>query len=660
MMEDIKKNSVLILTVVAILVAVPISHALAEGFFFIEPPELGLGSSYEHEEEKRTLQDSETKTTTHDMRENVTIGTGGWVYHPNLMKYRFTLEPEWRQESFRKKRSETDSTQKSDRDTSVLAYDIETTFLSQKPLSLDIFANRSTRKIDLSRTQDTDIDTETWGSRLKFSNPVLPVTVSYTNRTSDQAGFYDSDEDRDQLQVTIRHNAKRSTSGLNLLLDDTEKTTRTTLDVTDITSKTRNAEFTNTFLFTGDERVRLDSLLYLGRAEYNDVKMDTRLITENFFWTHSKNLLIQYTANFNRREVDTFETKENSHNALLTHHLGDYLTTNLGAGVSYYSYVGGDMDQYRSDLAVRYYRPIPWGNIELFTRYDYEKSNRGGTGRVIPIEERHVLTTGEETVLRETDIAVESIVVTDLTGTVVYAENIDYMIFEMGPDVRISRSLLGAIADGQEVSIRYNHHLDTGYDDTRFGQDYRLDLSLWSFLNVTLAHRRLDQTIDSGNPPAYPLDDTSTSVRLRLDTGWAETRFEYETIDRENGNSILTKSVRELIHWRGFGSLSLHFSGQYGEREFTDTHEEETFYSYGTDIGWTPMRWCSLRLTALRNNISGDRQDMEFWEVSPNIQLRYGVWKASVVYRLTDQEDREVVNALWRQRFYFVVSRALW
>jgi hypothetical protein len=654
------KQMVLMLSVAATLMTAPIRCALAEGSFFIEPPKLGLGSSYENEEEKRTIQDTETKTTTHDIRENVPIGTGGWVYHPNLMKYRLTLEPEWRQESFRKSRSETGSTQNSDRDTSVLAYDAETTFLNQKPCSLDIFANRSTRKIDLSYTQDTDIDTETWGSRLKFSNAVLPVTVSFINRKSDQTGFYDSDEDRDQLQITIRHHLKRSDSSLNILQDDTEKTTRWTLNTADINSKTTNAEFTNTFLLTGDERVRLDSLLYLGRAEYNDVKMDTRLVTENFFWTLGKNLLAQYTANLNRREVDGFETKENTHRALLTHRLGDSLTTNFGAGVSYNDYDGGSMDRYRSDLGFHYRRPIPWGNIELGARYNYEKSTRSGTGKVIPVEERHVLATGEEALLGEADVAVESIVVTDLTGTIVYVENIDYMIFEVGPDVRISRSLLGAISDGQEVSIRYNHRVDAGYDDTRFGQDYRLDLALWSFINMTFTHRGLDQTIDSGVPPAYPVDDTLNSARLRLDTGWSETRFEYETQDRENGNSTLTKSVRELIHLSVFRTLSLHFSGHYGEREFTDTDEMETFYTYGTDIGWTPERWCSFRLTALRSNISGDRQDMAFSEISPSIQLRYGVWKASIAYRWTDQENRYVDNALWRQRMYFVVSRALW
>ena len=654
------KHTALMLSTFAILMAAPVPHALAEGYFFIEPPKLGLGGSYEYEEEKRTLQDTETKTTTHDIRENVIIRTGGWVYHPNLMNYRLTLEPEWRQESFRHFRSETGSTQTNDRDTSVLAYDAETTFLSRKPCSLDIFANRSTRKIDLSFTQDTDIETETWGSRLKFSNPVLPVTVSFTNRKSDQTGFYDSDEDRDQLQVTIRHNAKRSTSTLNLLRDDTEKTTRSTLDTRDVSSRTTNAEFTNTYLFTGDERVRLDSLLYLGRAEYDDVQMDTRLITENFFWTYNKNLLIQYTADFNRREVDGFETKENAHKALLTHRLGDSLITNFGAGVSYNDYAGGSMDRYRSDLDFRYRRPIPWGNIELGARYDYEKSTRSGTGKVIPVEERHVLAAGEETILGEEDIAVESIVVTDLTGTIVYAENIDYMIFEVGPDVRISRSLLGAIADGQEVSIHYNHRVDAGYDDTRFGQEYRLDLALWSFINMTFRHRSLDQTIDSGEPPAYPVEDTLNSARLRLDTGWSETRFEYESQDRKNGNSTVTKSVRELIHLRAFRSLSLNFSGHYGERKFTDAHEMEIFYTYGADIGWTPERWCSFRLTGLRSNISGDRQDMEFSEISPNVQLRYGVWKASIAYRWTDQKDLDVDNALWRQRFYFVVSRALW
>ncbi len=649
----------LIPAVVAVLATAMVSTARADGSFFIEKPKLGLGASYEYEEEKRTLSDIETKTTTHDFREQMTIRTNGWVYHPNLMKYRLSFDPGWRQETFRHSHTAAGSTE-SDRDTSVLGYDVGTLFFKQKPCSLDIFANRSNRQIDLSYAKDTDIETETWGSRLNYKNGVLPFSIGFINRQTAQTGFYRSDEDRNEVQARIRHNLKRSVSELNFLHDDTEKTTRAAFGSIDLESNTTHAELTNNYFFTGDERIRLDSFLYMGQAEYNDIQFDMRQVTENFFWTHSENLLTQYTAHLIEREVDGIKTEEQGVKALLTHHLADTLTTNLGGEASFNDFDGASEDRYRADLGFIYFRPIPGGNIELGVKYDYGRTNRDGPAKLIPTESRHILTIGEEAFLKDERVLIESIVVTDVSGAIVYTENIDYRIIEVGPEVRISRSLLGDIADGQEVVVRYSYRVDEAYDDARFGQEYRFDLGLWSFMNLTYAHRRLDQSILSGDSPAYPIDNTLDSVHLRFDAGWSETRFEYEDQDRENGTSLTTKSMRELIKYRVLDSLSIYISGHYGRREFTDTKEKEKFYTVGTDVGWSPDWWCTFSLISQLGKISGDRQDMRYSEISPKIRLTYGVWTASLAYRMTDQEDRDFDDSLLRNRIYCVVNRSLW
>ena len=649
-----------ILSGVAIFAMVSVSYARADSFLLIERPKLGLGASYEFEEEKRTIPGIETKTTSHDMLEKVAIETKGWVYHPNLMEYHISFEPEWHQETFRRSQSTVDLTQTNRRDTSVLAYDGETTLFKQKPFSLDIFGNRNTRQIDLSYTQDTDIEGETWGTRLNFTNPLLPASIGFINRQSVQTGFYRSEEDRNDLQVKIRHNVKRSVTELNILRDDTERITRTTSEFTGITSNTTNAELTNTYFITSDERVKLDSLFYLTQAEYDEIDIETWLVSEYFFWTPRKNLLTQSTFNFNRREANGSEIEEKALNTHLIHRLGDMLTTNLGAGVAFNDFAGGSEDRYRSDLGFIYRRPIPWGSIKLGVAYDYGMTDRNGTGNIILTQEHHVLTTSEETFLKEENVTVESILVTDVTGTIVYAENIDYRIITVGSDARVIRNLMGAIADGQQVLVRYSYRVDAGYDDARFGQDYQLDLELGSFIYMSYSHRRLDQTILSEVHPADRADDTFNSARLRIDTGWSETRFEFEKQDRRSGNSSVTKSVSELINFRPFKSLSFNFSGHYGKREYTDTNKKETFYTLGADIGWTPKWWCTFSLICQKNKISGDQLDMLYTGISPTVKLTYGVWTGTLSYRLRDQEDEQNGDSLWRQEVFFTINRRLW
>ncbi len=651
---------VLIQSCVVVLTAVSIPYAQEGNYFFMERPKLGLGASYELEEENRTFPGMKTEATSHDMRENMTLGTNGWAYHPNLLEYRLFFEPEWRQERFGESGSAGNYGQTEKRDTSVMAYDVGATLLKRKPCSLDVFANRNNRQFDLSYARDTEFESETWGTRLHFTNPTLPASFGFTNRKFVQTGFYRSEEDRDELQVKIRHNAKSSITELNMLHDEADRLTRTASTSADTASTTTNTELTNTYFFANDNQVRLDSLVYNTRAEYDAADYDTLILSENLFWTHSKDLLSQYAFHYNRWEVGDTDTEEKAVKAGLIHHLYNRLTTNLGAEAAFSDFESGSEDRYDSNLGFLYRRPIPKGSFELGAAYDYGITNRSGVGNIIPIEEHHVLTSTTETYLNKQNIDLNSIMVTNATGTIVYVRDVDYRAESMGQDVRISRTLLGAIADNQQVIVRYNYLFDSGYDDARFGQDYRFSLELWSFFYLTYTHGRLNQYIQSGIPMNEPIDDTRNTVRLRFVIKWSETQFLLERQDRSNGNSSVTRSVRELINLRPVRNVSFNLSGDCGRRDFTDTGEMETFYTFGTDIGWTPKWWCHFSLICLRNGISGDRQDMLYWEIAPNVRLTYGVWTGIIAYQLKDQEDHENGDGLWRQRIYFGISRSLW
>lgn len=647
-------------TCVVVLTMASTLYAREGEIFFIERPRLSMGASYELEEEKRETPEAKEETTTHDLQERIGIGTNGWVYHPNLMEYRLFLEPEWRQEKFDHWRSATDSTHTSRRDTSVMAYDARTTLLKHKPCSLDIFGSRNNRRLDLTSARDSDIESETWGTRLNFTNPTLPASFGFTSRKVDQTGFYQSEEDNNEVQAKIRHNANNSITELNILYDETDRTTRTVSETTDTESTMTNSELTNTWFFTQDNRVRLDSLLYNTQSEFDDSDYDTWVMAENLFWTHNPNLLTRYTFNYNRREVDDTVTEERAVKAGLTHRLFNRLTTDLSAGAGVNDFVGGSEDTYQANLGFNYRRPIPWGNLELGAVYDYAITGRSGTDTTIPTEERLVLSTSSETYLNKENVEPDTIVVTDIPGTRIFLRDVDYRIETVGPDVRISRTLLGDIADGQRLSVRYSYRVDTGFDDSRFGQNYRVGLDLWSFFYFMYTHGRLDQNITSGESRTGPIDDTYDRVRIRLETDWSETQFLYEDQDRGNANSSVTQSVRQLINLRPWRNFYFNFSGDYGKREFTDTDEDETFYTLGTDISWAPEWWCRLSLICLRNRISGDRQDMRYSEIGPTIRLAYGVWTGTISYRLTDQEDEENEDSLWNQRLYFVVNRSLW
>jgi hypothetical protein len=634
-------------------------YAQDAGGFFIQRPKLGLGGYYKLADEERETPNNKTETTDEKFRESVTIATKGWIYHPNLMEFHLSVEPEFQQETFRQDEGAINPNNSYDRDTSILNFDVGTTLLKKKPLSLNIFANRKTGQINLTNAQDSDIDSETYGTRLNFNNSTLPVSIALIHRKFDQTGFYQSNEDRDEAQVTIRHNSKKSVTQLKMLYNNSE-TTHTTFDTVYVSSRTMNTELTNSYFITDDNRIRLDSQIYNIQADYNDTDQSTWNLSENLFWTHSKNLLTRYRADYSRREFGGSVNEETRLSAALTHHLHDRLTTDLGAAAAFNNFEGGSEDLYKSNLGFLYRRPVPSGSVELGAAYDYGITNRSGTEKIIPTEEQLTLSTGTETFLDKENVDLGSIVVTDITGTIVYTENIDYLIAMMGPNVSISRTLLGAIANGQQVNVHFSYQTNEAYDDSRFGQTYRFALALWSFLHLAYSHARIDQDILSGEPPNDPLHDRSNTVRIGLVTKWTDTEFLYDNQDRTNGNSSVTRSATQRITLRPARNYFLNLTGNIGDRNYPDSDEEETFYSFGSRVGWTPKSWCNFSLIYVRSKISGDLRDEIDSEFTTTVQLIYGIWTGNVSYRLRDQDDEQNGNSLWRQEVIIQVTRHLW
>jgi hypothetical protein len=638
----------------------PNLSAQQRGLVFMERPKLAIELSYEFEEEDRESPFGDTESSSHDFRESLTVGTEGWVYHPNLMTYRLFLEPEWRQEDFDGSAGGIGDTASPDRDTTLLGYDVGATFLGQKPLSLDLFASRQSRQLDLTGIEDSDLDSETVGARLHFNDATFPATIGFTNRKYERTGYYESQEERNEFRADIRHNIAKSFTELSLLHDETDRTNRAVPMDVQIDSETTNAELRNTYFFSNDERIRLDSLAYALRSEFDGTELDTWRLSENLFWTHSKELLTQYRYNFTRREFDSFDSTENALRGGLTHRLANRLTTNIGAEAAFNDFGDGSEDRYQGDLDLLYHQPIPWGSLEFGSGWRYGETERSGDPTIAPFLEHPVLETGEDTFLDKENVLLDSIVVTNVGGTIVYTKNVDYRVEVIGPDVRIERTLFGDIEDGQQVTVGYNYRIDTGFDDATFGQDYRFSLELFRLLYFTYTHGRLDQNVLSGEPLTEPLDDTFNLARLRLDAGWSETQLLYHEQDRESRTSTVTRSIRQFFRFHPFRDFHVTVNGDLGQREFTDINEDETFYTVGANVGWVPRWWCDVSLIGLRNSISGDRLDMTFTEIAPRVRLRYGVWTGTISYWLKYQEDEENDNSLWQQRVYVAINRSLW
>jgi hypothetical protein len=247
------------------------------------------------------------------------------------------------------------------------------------------------------------------------------------------------------------------------------------------------------------------------------------------------------------------------------------------------------------------------------------------------------------------NVDLNSIVVTDVTGTILYIENVDYTVQEIDSSVQISRTLVGAIADGQTVLVDYRFLSDPNFDDSVFGQAYDIQLYLWNALTLRYGYLRTDQNIVSGPPPENTVDDRAHAAEIRLNLGWTDTRFTYEDTDRSSDLSTTMWTASQTFRLRPVRRFLTDVTGSYGWTDFKDRGETQDQYGLSGRLFWVPAGWCRFRVEGSWQKISGDLQDTEDTNVTAALELSYRIWSGGIYYRRSDlrnNDQKQIKNEL--------------
>lgn len=615
-------------------------------------PRLGLNLSYELEAERRKGPFIDTRDISHRFRERLTVETRGSVYHPALLKFTMRLEPEFNQII------EDHDPGEDIRDTPFLPnYFAEATLLAPKPYTLRVFGSRSETTLRSAFAESSDTTIDTFGADLFLKYRILPTTIGYVHRESDQTGFFDSQEDRDDFRLTTRHFTQRTNTVLNSTFSDSSRISDGV--ITDITTANNNIQ--NDFDIGGDKKKTLNSFLNYRISESNTFDTSDLRLTEQFNWRHTETLRTNYNFTYNTNESGGFNFDSLFFGAGLTHLLYENLTTNFGADATFNDFTGGEEDIYGTHLTFAYRRKIPWGRLTLNTGFDYKVTARQGGDVLIQVSnEPHVLSTGEVTLLQNNNVDIDAIVVTNEAGSIVYVEGIDYTVEPFDASVRISRIPFGAIADGQLVLVSYQFLSDPSFDDAVFRQSYGGQLNLWNALSLSYGFRKADQDILSGPEPSNRADETTHFARLRFDWRWTNTRLTFEDTDRLSGVSTRRWMVEEELIFRPLKPLFFTLKGFFGQTEFKERTDTEDFYGVRSRIEWLPAQWCKLGVNGFREEISGDLNKTVDTAFAVRLELSYRIWTGLISYRFLDEEDKISGEERIRHSAVFEIARGLW
>jgi hypothetical protein len=639
-------NTVFIFLYTSVFIAIAAQNVWARRFFFIERPKLGLNLSYEFETEKRTGQDIDTVNTSQEFREGFNIQTKGWVYHPSLLTFNLGVQPRLTQTI------EGDSGGKP----FLQGYSLDATLLQAKPYTLHLFGRRYEDLLRSAFARRSDSEVDTYGANMRLKYKVLPTTVSYIHRSVTQRGFFDSDEDSDNLRISMRHQKENSDTRLNANYNDTERT------VSGTTTKTENSNsyIQNTYNITGDRRVVLDSLLSYRSTETGSIDTSNLRLYQYLEWRPRENLRSNYQVTYEDNKTGDFDRETTSFDALLTHLLYENLTTTVAGHGSLSDFTGGSEDIYWGNLDFLYRRRIAWGELSLNAGWKYQITKRGLTDNDIQvIDEPHVLIDTEVTLLDNQNVDVSTIVITDIARTIVYVENVDYEIFPRDSFTQIRRIPGGGIADGQTVLVSYTY-FTTEFDDSIFSQSYGIAFNLWSALELYYEFFHAKQDILSGTSATEPIDDNVHIAGMRLGWKWTDTTFQYEDTNVTTGISTETWRAIETLTFRPARQLFVKLSGYYGNRKFKDTADTEKFYGWSSNIDWLIKRWCKLGVEGFQTVVSGKSEETTNTQISTILEFSYGIWRGKIEYDLIDEND--TISDQRRTNHYVLVEfvRALW
>ena len=236
------------------------------------------------------------------------------------------------------------------------------------------------------------------------------------------------------------------------------------------------------------------------------------------------------------------------------------------------------MDRYGGRWRERYTKRIgATSRLLVTTQLKLRNETRDAAGDIqTVVNERHVLRTDQRVRLAEPNINNQSIVVTDISGQVVYVELLDYVLTQRGNITELERVVGGGIPNGAAVLVSYE--ATNQPTDSSTTSESKMEARLELFDRLLSIHAGINTTDVSGSDALSIQDETVISLGARSEWNAYTVSADYHTIDSE---------LSALTSWRfrqsaGFAtgpasSISITLSELY--TEFEDTGREQETYS---------------------------------------------------------------------------------
>lgn len=534
------------------------------------------------------------RSFTHEL---IGLDIAGDIVHPYLFDFSGSFAVGYTESRFRE---ETLAFTDSDRASGLLhEFDLRGELFKTKPLSGTIYGTRRDDRIGrLFLPSLREVRTE-WGTSWVFKHDVFPMHLDFSRLDTDRTGNRRNIDDERIREDRLRLGGEWKISDHHKFTYEYEH------------ARTQQEFQGSQFDFdTTRDQVRVEHDLEFGpeyqhrlftifryQEETGDLAEDIFEIRPELTLQHTPDLSTRYSYDFRRERYDALEVELHRADFQVRHQFLKNLTTVFNLfGLEERTDDDVETTQIGGAIDWHYTRSNPYGQLtsELGLAFDSERT-RGDNGPRAVRNESGTFRDPLPLFLTKPNVMPTSILVTDLTGRIIYRVGTDYYTVRAGDRTAIYRIVNGRIVNGQTVSIDYRvktpakGRIDTMRVDFGIQQAFN-----WGFTPYYRFNYR-NQEIEASRGFAFIADRTD---HHRLGFTYAKPKWdihgEYEVFDdaidpydafRLGGSVVVIRTDKQLFDVR------LDFSQYFFEGGFEDREVSEinlgARHEYRINQRWT-------------------------------------------------------------------------
>ncbi len=563
------------------------------------------------------INNTSKKTNTTGVFGGISLFTKSYVYHPNLLSIDLSLgyEPNI------KKVQQLVSPEYSISNTSNFLK-VKTTFFKKANYTLSSYFSMNESYVNRENFTNVKNEDKNLGAILDLKFKIFPINITYNNydvtiTEIESQRIENRIENKLDVITSQYYGASKNKVFMKFLKSD--NITKTNTPGND--GSNYRYEFSQTdFLITNKYNFKSNTLL--SSVNYNNF---------NTFNSNRNNFSIINTLNsdpvkpltwrvnqfFRQVDANGNENRNNSILGTVSHQLYNSLFSNASIRYNHQTFNISSESNLFAKIGVDYKKKLPLeSKIMINTFAEKQFTKRKGTDEYINIyNDPFLLSDGQLLIIEKHEVDISTIVVKDETETILYQENFDYELLQVGSFVEVRRIIGGLIPNNSIVLIDYTYFQPSNYTIN--------GTLLSSTINLSLFKNRLNLFYQISNKTYKDQEELS-----------------FLSLDNYTRN------------YYGVGVQLWLFSGGFSFDDFKSDILPYELLNYNLNINGKIGRKLNFRIGYNASKyktigIDGRKEDHEFingnlnYIISQNTQLRLHVYGRKINY---DEVNRDAIT----------------